>query len=111
MAERRRLIEGLKASDIEPEVANQFIYGEPEPAKPKVGKPAKPETPPAPVPIAPPANVVSRAQLSTRVRTDLASQVKRLSLERQLAGKQPNSLQEIVEEALTVWLQAQGETV
>ena len=41
-----------------------------------------------------------RVPLTTRIRPDLAAALKRLSLERQLEGTTPNSVQDILEEAL-----------
>lgn len=42
------------------------------------------------------------------VRADYAAALKRASLERQLSGVQPNTLQDILEEALGPWLRANG---
>ena len=51
---------------------------------------------------------VARVPLTTRVRADFAQALKRASLERQLSGVQPNTLQDILEEALGPWLRANG---
>lgn len=46
----------------------------------------------------------SRVPLTTRCRPDLASALKRASLKRQLEGKEPCRIQEILEEAIEKWL-------
>jgi hypothetical protein len=46
--------------------------------------------------------------LTTRVRADFAAALKRASLERQLSGVLPNSLQDILDDALEPWLRANG---
>jgi|GEM_PF-2890751 len=51
---------------------------------------------------------VSRVPFTTRLRTDYAEAIKRASLERQLSKTVPNTLQDILEEALEPWLQANG---
>jgi hypothetical protein len=98
MADRRSLVEGLKTEPPPPRQAEQaFVYGAaPAAAKPP-GEGARPSL----------ANA-SRVPLTTRVRVELASALKRASLERQLAGQHPNSLQDIVEEALEPWLRTNG---
>ena len=127
MAERRALIEGLAdAENIDADLAEEFIYnGKPRQAAkssaapPEATKPATEETP-APPPL--PQSVVAAAQVSAtspltgvgrvpvgaRVRTELAAALKRASLERQLQGIQPNSVQEIIEESLELWLLKHG---
>ena len=54
------------------------------------------------------ANAISRMPLTTRIRTDYATALKRASLERQLSGTVPNTLQDILEEALEPWLRSNG---
>lgn len=97
MADRRSLIEGLKstppAMDIHRE--KEFVYG----SKDKPGEPAK-------APASAPA--VSRVPISTRIRADFSTALKRASLERQLNGTQPNTLQDILEEAIEPWLRSNG---
>ena len=99
MADRRPLTEGLKppTPPVDRDLERQFVYG----AKPQ----AKPDEPAQADKQAPP---VSRAPITTRVRADYASALKRASLERQLNGELPNTLQEILEEALGPWLKAHG---
>ena len=94
MSERRQLIEGLKPP-VDPAVEKQFVFGD------KGTRDADP----APEKSAPP---VARSPITTRVRADYATALKRASLERQLNGTTPNTLQEILEEALGPWLKAHG---
>ena len=89
MSERRPLTEGLKP--VDPALEKKFVFG---------GK-AEPEPP---VEKAVPA----RAPLTTRIRGDYAAALKRASLERQLNKTTPNTLQEMLEEALEPWLKAHG---
>jgi hypothetical protein len=95
MAERRSLAEGLKATPppLDPQVAKGFIHGTTADA---ASQPATPTT------------VIARSPLSTRIRTDFATALKRASLERQLQGTEPNTLQDILEEAIEPWLRAKG---
>ena len=126
MVERRALIEGLKQIDenIDPDLAEQFIDGEEphSPAKaPSPKAPRRKPEEPAPSPALPksvlaaaepsapsPLTGVGRVPVGARVRTPLADSLKRASLERQLAGIQPNSIQEILEDALQLWLLKHG---
>ena len=103
MAERRTLAAGLAAvEDIDPALAKDFVYGD----KTKTDAAAKP-------PAAEPRDAkgqaaTGRTPLTPRVRSDFAAALKRASLERQLAGVFPNTLQDILEEALQPWLRANG---
>jgi hypothetical protein len=102
MAERRPLTAGLKTTpEVDPAREKQFVYGDQdEPVK-------SPQTPPtAPEPKG--QNPVGRVPLTTRVRADFSAALKRASLERQLAGEIPNTLQDILEEALEPWLRTHG---
>jgi hypothetical protein len=90
MVERRTLTEGLKATPppINPDAEKQFVFGK-----------------------EPPPNGTSaqgRVPISTRVRADFAAALKRASLERQLEAKEPNTLQDILEEAIEPWLKSNG---
>ncbi len=99
MAERRSLSEGLKATPVvDPAVAREFIHsGNVVEHRPSAI--AKPE---------PVAAVASRAPISTRIRSDFAAALKRASLERQLKGVEPHTLQDILEEAVEPWLRNNG---
>lgn len=90
MNDRRTLLEGMKppaSSTPSPLTAEErrFAYGEqPEPRN------------------------ESRTLLSTRIRSDFAKALKRASLQRQLEGVTPNTLQDILEEAIEPWLRTHG---
>ncbi len=95
MTERRTLIEGLKSTP--PPIDNgrekEFVYAE-------KAKPVQNMTPTTPT--------INRVPISTRMREDFAKALKRASLERQLKGLEPNTLQDILEEALEPWLKSNG---
>lgn len=94
MSDRRTLIDGLKTTTgVDPAVEKQFVYGPKPVAEP---------------PREPPAPVMTRDRLTTRLRADYLTALKRASLERQLAGTSPHTLQEFLEEAIGVWLRANG---
>ncbi|MFO0807549.1 MAG: hypothetical protein U0746_02915 [Gemmataceae bacterium] len=100
--ERRPLIDGLKPVDRSQEA--EFVYR---------GKPAAPESPPAATTAAATldksaAASQGRSPVTTRIRNDMAEALKRASLERQLAKTYPNTVQDILEEALEPWLRANG---
>lgn len=100
MAERRSLTEGLKATPIlDPAAAKEFIHaGKPGSAKLEAAPPTTDQKTP----------VLGRAPISTRIRADFAAALKRASLERQLNGKQPHTLQDILEQAIEPWLKEHG---
>ncbi len=95
MTERRTLIEGLKSTPppIDKGLEKNFVYAEKTPA---------PAAPPVSVPT------LSRSPISTRIREDFARALKRASLERQLEGQDPHTLQDILEEAIEPWLKQHG---
>jgi hypothetical protein len=111
MAQRRQLLEEVgKTLNVDPDIAEEFVFG----AKRSKAKPAA-EAPVAPpeAPATPPkeekghgqaTNVAGRVGLTTRIRSDYATALKRASLERQLQGVKPSTLQDILEEALQPWL-------
>jgi hypothetical protein len=104
ITERRSLTEGLKTavrSAADPEKEKAFVYGQKDAAAP--GPDA-----PLPASIRTAATVHSRVPVSTRLRADFAAALKRASLERQLSGTSPNTLQDILEEAIEPWLQENG---
>lgn len=94
MVERRTLVEGLKNTPppIDPKAEKEFVYQE----KGSGHSPAVPNPP------------LSRTPLSTKLREDFAKALKRASLERQLHGQEPNTLQDILEEAIEPWLKKHG---
>ena len=98
MSERRPLVEGLKSGPAhDPQIEKQFVFGTRE----------RPEAATSPErAVVPPV----RAPLTTRIRADYVTALKRASLTRQLNGEVPSSLQEILEEALEPWLKSHGYT-
>src|SRR4051812_29633970 len=105
MAERRSLVEAVKPKpDTNRAVEEEFIYGEK--TKP-VGDQPNP-TPKTEAAAAKPTPAASREPLTTRIRADLAQALKRSSLQRQLQGIEPNTVQDILEEALEPWLKSNG---
>lgn len=97
MSDRRNLIEGLKPTvmPLDPNREKEFVFGDK--AKPDVAARVERAVP-----------VQSRSPLTTRIRADFATALKRASLERQLSGTTPNTLQEMLEEALEPWLRSHG---
>ena len=112
MAERRPLVEGLKPRTETPRsIEEQFVFGE----KARGDKPAAATPAPVSAPTTPPAlttyrsaRPVSRVPFTTRLRADMAQALKRASLERQLEGIEPCTVQDILESALEPWLKANG---
>lgn len=99
MSKRRSLVDGVKPrkpSDPEKEAA--FVFGSGE------GRGASSQ--PAPPPTT--KGEASRLPLTTRLRADLVKGLKRAALERQLEGVEPDTVQEILEEALEPWLRTHG---
>ncbi len=103
MTGRRPLTEALKPKpDANRGREEQFVYGD---QQQPAASPA-----PAAVEVLPgrQAPAVGRVPFTTRFRADLAQALKRASLERQLRGVQPNTVQDILEQALEPWLRAHG---
>jgi hypothetical protein len=100
MTERRSLVEGIRVPD--PEVEKSFVYGTKPPDTPTEA--ALSSIPPQLAPRA----VIDRLPISSRLRADMVTALKRASLERQLQGVEPSSLQEMMEEALEPWLKQHG---
>jgi hypothetical protein len=121
MGERKTLSEGLDTIEAtEKAVEEQFVYG----------KKTKSVTSATPLPLAvsepqaeqvatsaasaaekshlTPLTGISRVPVGARIRTERATALKRASLERQLQGIEPNSLQDILEEAIDLFLHKYG---
>ena len=125
MAERRALVEGLDpVQEIDRDLEAEFVHGRPprkaakSSAAPAITSAAVPEqpivqtVPPRPEPAAEasdpfPFISTGRVAIGARVRPELAAALKRTSLKRQLQGIQPFAVQEILEEALELWLHHQ----
>lgn len=117
MKERRSLVEGLRADPEMQKVEEAFVFGakrkpdvanEPvaQPHVPTVVTPQEPTTPAADRSILPQMDL--RVPVTTRCRPEVASAIKRASLQRQLAGVEPFYVQDIMEEALEQWLKGNG---
>jgi hypothetical protein len=99
MTERRPLIDGLHSNrpatpGVNSQLEREFVHGS------KAGEKAT-LAPSVPSPL-------SRVAISTRIRTEFAIALKRASLERQLHGVEPNTLQDILEQAIEPWLKTNG---
>jgi hypothetical protein len=105
MKDRRTLSDAINSPPpvVDAETARRFIHGD----KPAMNG-GETGGPFAPVQPAPAAQNGARAPISTRIRADFATALKRCSLERQLQGVVPNTLQEILEEAIEPWLKSHG---
>ena len=104
MKERRPLVAGLQPNPVDPQVEQAFVFA---------GKATAEAPPAAPASEAAggkgrAANAPGRVPLTTRIRTDFGNALKRASLQRQLEGREPSTVQEILEEALEPWLRAHG---
>jgi len=107
MKERRSLVAGLNpTSSADRTVEEQFVFAR----KPRATDPVERQAPPveARAGKGQTGNAINRMPLTTRIRTDYAIALKRASLERQLSGTVPNTLQDILEEALEPWLRSNG---
>lgn len=100
MSNRRPLSIGIEAPAVDPETARKFIHGEKAPTQGEEESIAS-----APKQSSPAQNL-SRVPISTRIRSDFATALKRCSLERQLKGEEPNTLQDILEQAIEPWLKS-----
>ena len=109
MTQRRSLVEGVKeSSKLTPE-AEQFVYGDKRSPDPTTeSDKSKPSVTAATsaAPILP--HMTGRISVSARCRPEVASAIKRVSLQRQLAGIEPYTSQDIMEQALERWLEFNG---
>lgn len=117
MTSRRKLVEGLTPADPkQQEREKEFVYG---PDDESAGTPPAVENADA-APTQEISSLVSqqpqgvlpqyagRVPITTRTRPEIASAVKRAALTRQLDGVSPFTVQDIVEEALELWLLTNG---
>ena len=100
MGERRALIEGIKNTKpaVDPSAEKAFVFQKEGPA----------ESPSPPVPTQSISSNLSRVPLRTRMRSEFSAALNRASLERQLARIEPNTLQDILEQALEPWPRSNG---
>jgi hypothetical protein len=98
MAERRSLVEGVNEASppFDPVKAREFLDG----ARSRGGG--------MPSASALTSSNLPRSPFSTRIRTDFTTALKRASLERQLKGVEPNTLVDILEQAIEPWLRSNG---
>lgn len=107
MVERRPLVAGLKTNgDGNPDRESMFVFGAK--AESSTPPPSQTQSTTADAHVEKTPVSIGRVPLTTRVRTDFATALKRASLERQLNGQVPSTLQDILEEALGPWLRANG---
>lgn len=109
MAARRPLVEGLKPEDaVERSLEEAFVYnGGPKSATATTTTPVAPASDPE-AGKGRTESSAGRVPLTVRFRADYAAALKRASLQRQLQGVLPNTLQDILEEALEPWLRSHG---
>ncbi len=120
MPKRRSLADGLKSTPTaNPEKEANFVFGDTNPKSAPAKKAPKPKPQPAeqkPTPQTPPdapseqqpEQSLGRSPLTTRLRSDIGTALKRASLERQLAGQSPHTVQDILEVVLEPWLKSHG---
>lgn len=95
MTKRRPLTAGLSSSpNVDAFAEKNFVLGKESNSGQLSTNPVSPIGPLVP--------------LSTRQRPEIANALRRASLERKLNSTPSNSVQDIVEEALTPWLRDQG---
>jgi hypothetical protein len=104
MKERRTLVDGIGPLDRSAE--KEFVFGGKASPTPANATQTSNHREPMVGHHAPATN--NRMPLSTRIRSDFGTALKRASLERQLSGTTPNTLQDILEEALEPWLRDNG---
>ena len=118
MVKRRSLADGLTTTPkADPEKEKEFVYEKAKPeSQKKAAKPsnqqAKREPTQSDVPWKEPERIpernVSRTPITSRLRSDIGEALKRASLQRQLAGKTPYAVQDILDTALEPWLKEHG---
>lgn len=103
MAERRSLTTAVNTvPNADPNVVRAFVTQEKIPA-PAITAPAA-----SPALISTSFQPIGLIPITVRLRPEIAGALKRASLERQLAGAEFFSQQEIVERALAAWLRENG---
>ena len=114
------MVDGMKTVDRRKERA--FVKGEPDAADAEEAKPPKRKPEPRhkpkekregeePTPATtrhPISAPTGRMPLTSRLRPDVGTALKRASLERQLSGEKPSAVQFILDEALEYWLKDKG---
>lgn len=103
MKHRRTLTDGLLDTPAVEDIERDFVYGredQPKPEEDSIGNPR------VSTEILP--QYVSRVPITVRCLPEIASMLKRISLERQLEGKELSKMQEILEQALVEWMRRHG---
>lgn len=115
MKERRPLIAGLPTSDDEKSIEKSFVFGSgfsstgtEQHKTPPTSSATQNVSDPAPNYGSILPQITSRVPVTARCRPEVASAIKRASLQRQLEGIQPYHVQGIMEEALDAWLTDNG---
>jgi hypothetical protein len=125
MSDRRPLTASLNTlPNIDPAAARAFVTQEKPPADDRPGiakapaardeparsRPASPEEARRPAKKARPSGItpVGLIPVTVRLRPEVAGGLKRASLERELAGEEPYTQQELVEQLLEPWLRDNG---
>lgn len=93
MAERRTLSDGVGQTAKRATQEEAFVFGQPRTSVPVASAPSPTGSSP-----------VARVPLTTRLRPELVATLKRASLQRQLGGQHPSAMQDLVEEAIELWL-------
>jgi len=109
MKDRRSLVEAITPpTGVDASLEKKFVFGPDTKSVPLA--PAAPPTPAAEGREGKGQSTTSigREPLTTRIRTDYSKALKRASLERQLEAITPNTIQDILEEALEPWLRSNG---
>ena len=103
MAERRKLTTAVKSiPNADPNAVLAFVTQERTPSRPVEVQPT------APTPVNKAFQPVGLIPITVRLSPEVAGALKRASLERQLAGADFFSQQEIVERALVQWMADNG---
>ena len=98
MTKRRPLVEGLTDKEEKlSEAEKDFVYGSEIETQNKYSPAEAPSVLP---------KMAGRVPITIRVRPEIGSALKRTSLQRQLDGVEPSSMQDIVDEAIENWLQS-----
>lgn len=117
MKERRPLIAGLQPEEAK-KLEAEFVFGAKRKPELTVAEKAEPIAKPAvekvveqiaqPIDRKVLPQISGRVPVTTRCTPEVASALKRASLQRQLAGTKPFHVQDIMEAALEQWLRING---
>lgn len=105
MSQRRTLVTGLEETPDVKTLERKFVFGDKEESTDE-SKDKSETTSQSTDSVLP--QYRGRVPLTTRCRPELASALKRASLKRQLEGREPSRIQEILEQAIEQWLRDHG---